>query len=199
MFDRLLCIIEYSGMDISSDEAARALEAIETSKMAMRRAIMNSRGPAYLWIWGLVWMAEAIVRKMAHPGFWVAILWISAAGVVASLVVGIAQSGKFRSKLDRRFLAVCATLLIFGYGIWPRFFPLFKTYDSAYAYQVILWMQLYIVGGIWFDTFLLWVGLLITAIILTGYLGFPEYFWLSAFLCGVVLFCSGFYIKKCWR
>jgi hypothetical protein len=186
-------------MDITTDEATRALEAIETSKMAMRRAIMNSRGPAYLWIWGAVWMAEAIVRKMAHPRFWVTILWISAAGLVASLVVGIAQSGKFRSRLDRRFLAVCATLLVFGYGVWPRFFSLFKTYDSAYAYQVILWMQLYIVGGIWFDTFLLWLGLLITAIILTGFLWFPEFFWLSAFLSGVVLFCSGFYIKKCWR
>jgi hypothetical protein len=186
-------------MDISSDEATQALEAIENSKMAMRRAIMNSRGPAYLWIWGVAWMAEAIVRMMAYPRFWVTILWISAAGLVASIVVGIAQSGKFRSRLDRRFLAVCGTLLVFGYGVWPRFFSLFKTYDSAYAYQVILWMQLYIVGGIWFDTFLLWVGLLITAIILTGFLWFPEYFWLSAFVSGAVLFCSGFYIKKCWR
>src|SRR5476649_438103 len=118
-------------MDISSDEATQALEAIENSKMAMRRAIMNSRGPAYLWIWGVAWMAEAIVRMMAYPRFWVTILWISAAGLVASIVVGIAQSGKFRSRLDRRFLAVCGTLLVFGYGVWPRFFSLFKTYDSA--------------------------------------------------------------------
>jgi len=186
-------------MNIAAEEATKALEAIEASKMAMRRAIMNSRGPAQLWIWGLAWMAMAIVRKMNYPKFWVTILWISTAGMVASLAIGIFQSGRFRGKLDKRFMAVCATLLVFGYGIWPRFFALFKTYDSAYAYQVILWMQIYIVGGIWFDTFLLWVGLLITALILVGYLFVPGFFWLSAFLSGVVLFCSGFYIKRCWR
>jgi hypothetical protein len=185
-------------MEISSEEAARALEAIEASKLAMRRAIVSNRGPAHLWIWGLTWMAMAVVRKLNHPGFWVTIMWISAAGVVASLVAGLFQSSRIRGKLDRRFAAVCATLIVFGYGIWPRFFPLFATYDSAYAYQVALWMQLYIVGGIWFDSFLLWVGLLITAIILSGFLFFPGLFWLAAFLCGVVLFCSGFYIQKSW-
>jgi hypothetical protein len=186
-------------MDITPDEATQALRAVEASKMAMRKAIMNSRGPAQLWIWGLAWMAMAIVRKLQYPRFWVMITWISLAGAVASLVVGIVQGGKIRAKVDRRFMAVCATLLIFGYGIWPRFFTVFKGFDSSYAYQVVLWMQLYIVGGIWFDTILLWVGLLITGIIMVGYLCFPEYFWLAAFLSGVVLFCSGFYIKRCWR
>jgi hypothetical protein len=186
-------------MELSPEEATRALEAIETSKIAMRRAIMSSRGPAQLWVWGLAWMAMAIVRKLNYPRFWVTILWITAIGTVASLVVGLVQSGRIRGKVDRRFMAVCATLLVFGYGIWPRFFSLFRTYDSAYAYQCILWMQLYVVGGIWFDTFLLWVGLLITGLILVGYLLFPEFFWLGAFLSGVVLFCSGFYIQKCWR
>jgi hypothetical protein len=186
-------------MDISSEEAAKALEAVESSKLAMRRAIMNSRGPAQLWIWGIAWMAMAVIRGLNHPRFWVAILWVSVAGMIVSVAVGIFQSGRFRAKVDKRFMGVCATLLIFGYGIWPRFFALYRNYDTAYAYQVILWMQLYIVGGIWFDTFLLWVGLLITAIIMTGFLFFPGLFWLSAFLSGVVLFCSGFYIQKCWR
>jgi hypothetical protein len=190
-------------MNISEAEAAQALREIEVSQLAMRKAVMATRGPAHLWIWGTAWMAMAIVRKLNHPRFWVAILWISAIGMVASLVCGIrqgvVQSGRFRATIDKRFMAICATLLFFGYGIWPRFFHLFVSYDSAYAYQVVLWMQVYIIGGIWFDNMLLWVGLIVTALILTGFLFIPSLFWLGAFLSGLTLFISGFYIRSCWR
>jgi hypothetical protein len=184
-------------MNISSEEAAQSLRDIEVSRLAMRRAIMANRGPYQLWIWGIAWMAMAVMRGLNHPRFWVPILWISCAGIVCSIVIGIAQSGRFRAKLDKRFIAVCATLLVFGYGIWPTFSQ-FRTYDSAYAYQTVLWMQIYIVGGIWFDTFLLWVGIVVTALMLGGFLVFPAYFWIAAFLSGVTLFASGFYIRNCW-
>jgi hypothetical protein len=185
-------------MEISTNEATQALQAIEASKLAMRRAIMASRGPAQLWVWGLAWMAMAIVRKLEYPRFWVTIVWISIIGSVISLTIGILQSGRIRGKIDKRFIAVCSSLLVFGYGIWPQFVA-FKGFDSAFAYQMLVWMQLYIVGGIWFDTCLFWVGLLITALVLVGFVCFPTFFWLAAFLSGAVLLCSGFYIQRSWR
>jgi hypothetical protein len=185
-------------MEISTEEAARALEAIETSKLAMRRAIMTSRGPSQLWVWGLAWMAMAIVRKIEYPRFWVAELWISVVAILVSLAIGLIQGGRIRGRIDKRFMAVCATLLVTGYGIWPRFIS-FKGFDAAFAYQMLVWMQLYIVAGIWFDTFLLWVGLVISALALAGFFAFPQFFWLATFMSGLVLVFSGFYIQRSWR
>jgi hypothetical protein len=186
-------------MNISEEEASLALQQIEASRLAMRKAVAGSRAPGYLWIWGLAWMAMAVVRRLNYPRFWVTIVWISIIGSVVSLAFGLIQGNRFRAKFDKRFLAVCATLIVFGYGIWPRFFPLFSSYDSAYAYQVVLWMQIYIIGGLWFDNFLVWVGLLVTALTMVGFLFFPGSFWVAAFLGGLVLFASGFYIRSCWR
>ena len=60
-------------------------------------------------------------------------------------------------------------------------------------------MQLYIVGGIWFDNYLLWVGLAVTALILAGFLLMPGFFWGSTILCGAVLVASGFHVRYFWR
>ena len=50
LFDRLLCMAEYSVMNISPDEAAKALNEIEASRAAMRQAIRAHRGHLYLWL-----------------------------------------------------------------------------------------------------------------------------------------------------
>ena len=185
-------------MNISPEEAAEALQQIKVSQIAMRRVIMSYRGHCYLWLWGVAWMAMAIVRMMDRPRFYITTNWITLVGVVASVAIGFSQSGKFRGKIDKRFIGVCATLLVFGYGVWPLFFSLFRTFDLAFAYQELLFMQLYIVGGIWFDNSLLWVGLAVAAVTLVGLLAFPAFFWIAMLLSGATLVASGSYIRNRW-
>ena len=150
-------------MQISPEEAAKALQEIEASRAAMRRAILTHRGYLYLWIWGCAWVAMSLLNwaydYRAGPADWL----IVGGGVLASLGIGLFQGTRIRSRIDRRFAAVCTTLLVFGYLVWPVFFGVpghgslaalwggFHSYKAAYGYFTVVWMQLYIIGGIWFD------------------------------------------------
>src|ERR1700691_1568713 len=103
-------------MNISAEEAARALQEIEASRAAMRLTIRAHRGHIFLWIWGCVWIAIALHDGVAVPNIWFANA-VSGVGVAASILAGIFQATQIRGKIDKRFLAVCATLLLFGYGV----------------------------------------------------------------------------------
>lgn len=185
-------------MNITPEEAALSLQQIRAAQNAMRQAIRSYGGHIYLWIWGAAWMADAVLRKLDYPKFYVTGNWIAVAGAIATIAVSFSQNRKFRGDVDRRFLAVCACLLVFGYGVWPRFFNMFRTFDLGFGYQELLFMQIYIVAGIWFDNSLLWVGLVVSAVTLTGLLVFPAFFWIAMLLSGATLVASGFYVRRSW-
>ena len=180
-------------MNISPEEASRSLQDIEASRAAMREAVRAHRGHLYLWIWGVVWIAISLQARLSSPSAWAANLY-SAAGVVATIIVGLVQGRQIRSTIDRRFIAVIASLLLFGYGVWPGFMGGFHSFQAAFGYGCLLWMQVYIVGGIWFDNYWLWVGLVVGAIILVGFLFLPAYFWACTMLCGFTFMGTGFYV-----
>lgn len=186
-------------MNITPEEAALSLEQIKASQSAMRRAIRDYRGHVYLWIWGAVWIVTAFLRKLDFPRFYVTGNWLALAGVAASFAMSFNQARKLRGPIDKRFLAVCAIILVFGYGVWPLFFNMFRTFDLGFGYQELLFMQVYIVAGIWFDNSLLWVGLLVSAVTLIGLLVFPAVFWVAMLLSGATLVVSGFYVRSRWR
>lgn len=186
-------------MNISPEDAAQALQEIEASRVAMRRTIRSHRGHLFLWLWGFVWIAMSVLFWIDARRFQNAAYVISVAGIVGSLAIGMVQNRQIRSPIDKRFVAVCGTLLLFGYAVWPVFFGGLASYKAAFGYSTLLWMQLYIVGGIWFDSYLLWVGLAVSALILAGFLLVPAFFWGSTILCGAVLVGSGFYVRYFWR
>jgi len=182
-------------MNISPDEAASALQEIDASRAAMRRAIQTHRGHLYLWLWGGIWIATSVLNWMYETG---------ALRAMATVVIGTVQGRQIRSRIDRRFLGVCAVLLVFGYCIWPLLLGDlhsydFRSYRGAYGYFTVLWMQLYMVAGIWFDNFWFWVGLGVTVLIVATLLLAPALFWAVTLLLGFVLLGSGFYIRYCWR
>jgi hypothetical protein len=185
-------------VNISPEEAARALHEIEASRTAMRVTIRAHRGHLFLWIWGCVWIAIAL-----HDGFAVPKVsfanWVSAAGIVATVIVGFVQGGQIRSPINKRFIAVCVTLLLFGYGVWPVIFGGFHSYQAAFGYSTLIWMQLYIVAGIWFNNYWLWVGIAVSALILAGFIFFPAIFWVFMLLCGLTTVCTGIYVRFFWR
>lgn len=185
-------------MNISAAEAAKALQEIESSRAMMRATIRAHRGHLFLWIWGLVWVVIALHDAVSTPRPAFA-NWVSFAGLAATIVVGFIQGSQIRGKLDKRFLAVCATLLLFAYGVWPEMFGGFHSYQAAFGYSTLIWMQLYIVAGIWFSNYWLWVGLTVSATILAGFIFFPSVFWLAMLLCGMTLIVTGFYVRFLWR
>jgi len=191
-------------MNISPEEAAQALREIEASRSAMRRAIQTHRGHLYLWLWGCIWVVVSIINWMYEQRALPAMLWIMGFGCLATVVIGMVQGGQIRARIDPRFMKVCATLLIFGYCVWPfllgdlRSYD-FRSYKGAYGYFTVIWMQLYMVAGIWFDSFWFWVGLAVTVIIVTTLMFAPALFWGATLLLGLVLFGSGFLVRNTWH
>jgi hypothetical protein len=184
---------------ISPEQAAAALAEAEQARRAMREVVRAHRGHLHLWIWGAVWVAMPLA---AHIGgeraarFFPA---ISAVGAVLSAFVGFTQSRQIRLPVNGRFLGMFAALLGFA-ALFPFVLGVQPTVRGVYAYVCLVAMQAYIVAGLWTDTYLLWAGLLITALVLAGVFLFPGIFWLwMAVFGGGTLIATGFYVRYFWR
>jgi hypothetical protein len=182
-------------MNISPEEAATALREIEASRSAMRRAVRDHRGHIYLWIWGGIWMAISVLEALDVAHLAMLTNAISVAGLAATAVSILVQRRQVRSRFDKRFLAVCAVLLVFGYLVWPTFLGQPHGFTAGYGYGILIWMQIYIVAGIWFDNYWLWIGLAMTVLIVAGFLFFPAFFWVGPLIGGATLVGTGIYLR----
>jgi hypothetical protein len=68
------------------------------------------------------------------------------------------------------------------------------------AYFSIVPMFAFVLFGLWIGRFLVWIGLVVTALILLGYYFLPGYFYLwMAMTGGGTLLLSGIFIRKFWK
>jgi hypothetical protein len=185
-------------MNISPEDAARALGEIEASRAAMRTAIRTTRGHYQLWLWGAIWVVMALlVEFRGMPGLRLC-PWLCLAGIPVSLAIILSQHGRIHSPVDKRFLGVLATIVVFAV-IYPFVLGYPHNSKADFAYSALVCMFCYIVAGIWFDVYLFWVGLLISALLLGSLLFFPAIFWWSVVLGGAALIGTGFYVRFFWR
>ena len=187
---------------ISPDDAHCALRAVDESREAMRRAVRAHRGHLHLWLWGAIWIAMALTVHIYGERATRFFPFFVLPGVIASTAIGIYQGRQIRAPIDKRFLAALACLLAFG-ALWPFVLGLGDSPSAnirIFAFFALLVMQLYVLAGIWFDNFLLAIGLGVSALILTGLFAFPEIFWLwFAVCCGGPVVLSGFIVRFWWR
>jgi hypothetical protein len=186
---------------VSPDDATRALREIDDSRAAMRRAIRAHRGHLHLWLWGSIWIAMALTMHGSgeRGSRWLPVFVLP--GVIASVAIGIYQARQIRVPIDRRFVG--ALLCVVGFGVvWGAIFGVFRPPVEdvrLFAFIALLVMQLYVLAGIWFDNYLLAIGLLVSVLILVGLFVVPEIFWLwFAIFCGGPVLLSGFLVRF-WR
>lgn len=186
-------------MALSPQEAGALLADIESARAAMRHAIRAHRGHYHLWIWGGAWIAMPL---SAHFGGEYAARffpWICVAGGILSFLAGFTQKQQVRRPANGRFVAVMLTIWLFAV-VFPIVLRAPLDARTYYAYCCLVAMQTYVVAGIWTDTYLLWVGLLVTALILIGLFLFPALFWIwMAVFGGGTLVLTGFYVRHFWR
>jgi hypothetical protein len=185
-------------MNISPQEAASALKDIEASQKAMRRALGAHRGHLYMWLWGALWTVTALINGFGPASWGPASGWICIGGVVATFLIAFVQGRQVRSPLDKRFLSVIATLLVFDYGVWPLALNPPHTPRSLFAFGTLIWAQIYIVGGIWFGSYLLQTGIILTLIIVAGLFLPAVAFWCACALAGLVLIGTGIVVRRYW-
>lgn len=180
-------------------QAAQLLESIQKSQIAMRRAMRTHCGHLYMWLWGFIWLGFAVLGQRFGEAALPYINGLAIAGVLASILIGGVQSRQIRAPVDRRFLAALGALLLFGY-LAPEVLPVVDnphTFVAFFAYFQLLWMQPYILAGIWFRIgTLVWIGALISLSILVGLFLFSPifYVWFAIFA-AVPLLLSGFYVR----
>jgi hypothetical protein len=186
-------------MQLSSEEAARALAAIQASREAMRSAVRAHRGHYHLWLWGLIWIAMAMLAEFRGPAGVRLFPWLSLGGVAGSFVLGFIQGSQIRMPVDKRFLGVLAAVIFFA-ALWPLVLRAPADNQTIFAYLGLVVMLCYIIAGIWFDTYLLWLGLVMTALILVGLFCFTGLFWWwIAVFGGGPLIATGFYVRYFWH
>jgi hypothetical protein len=186
-------------MQLSPEEATRALAAIQASRETMRSAVRAHRGHYHLWLWGLIWIAMAMLAEFRGPAGIRLLPWVCLAGVAGSFVLGFLQGRQIRMPLDRRFLGVLAAVVVFS-ALWPLLFRAPADNQTIFAYIGLVVMLCYIIAGIWFDSYLFWLGLVMAALILVGLWCFPGIFWWwIAIFGGGPLIATGFYIRYFWR
>jgi hypothetical protein len=185
-------------MNISPEEAARALGEIEASRAAMRTTIRGFRGHYYLWLWGGIWAAIALLAEFHLLHVLNVSHWLIFPGIAVSFLIMFSQGAKIRLPVNKQFIGVLAAIVVFSF-VWPLVLGHPANARSGFAYGVLQPMFCYIVAGIWFDCYLLWIGLLISAFILASLFFLPALFWWSVVLCGGALIGTGFYVRYFWR
>ncbi len=186
-------------MQLTPQEAAAALAEVESARAAMRHIIREHRGHWYLWIWGAAWIAMPAAAQVLGDSATRLFPWICLVAGVLSFAVGFIQRRQIKLPSDGRcfgmFFAVVFFAVLFPFVLHVRPEP-----KELYAYVCLVAMQNYVIAGLWTDTYLLWLGLFVTALILVGFFLLPGIFWLWMAVCGGgSLVLTGFYVRHFWR
>jgi hypothetical protein len=185
--------------NLSPQEAGALLADIETARGQMRRVIREHRGHYYLWIWGAAWIAMPLTAQLGGDHAAHFFPWICGLGGILSVLVGISQNRQIRRPTSGRLVAVMVAIWGFA-ALFPFVLRAPPDVRTLYAYGCLIAMQTYVVAGLWTDTYLLWIGLTVTALILAGVFLFPTLFWIwMAVFGGGTLLLTGFYVRHFWR
>lgn len=185
--------------ELSPQEAGALLADIDAARATMRHVIREHRGHYHLWIWGAAWVAMPLTAHFGGDNAARFFPWICAAGGLLSFFTGFTQSRQIRRPANGRFVAVIVTVWVFA-ALFP--FVLRAPFDSRtlYAFLCLVAMQSYVIAGLWTDSYLLWVGIIVSVLVLAGVFLFPGIFWLWMAACGGgSLILTGFYIRHYWR
>ena len=192
-------MVEYFAMHLTPPEAAAALAEVDQARAAMRQVIRAHRGHYHLWIWGMTWIAMPLsVQFCGEIAFrWFGLICLPA--VIGSIVVGATQSRQVKTPFNPRFLGAVLALVAFA-AIFPLVLQARPQPKSLYAYTCLVVLQAYVIAGLWTDTYLLALGLILSALVLLGYFLLPGVFWWwMAAAGGGGLIASGFYVRHFWR
>jgi len=198
-------------MEIGKKEAEAALKEIASVSEKTKRAISTGPAPEILMLWGIVWLFGNGSAQFA-PQF-VGVVWpvLAVVGSIGSSWLGIRHARRITNidgtadpALKRIFWF---WLVLFLYAtVWIAILnPAGGERSGATiarqvgAFFTTIPMFAYVVGGLWFGRFYIWLGLGVTLVTLVGLFGFPGYFWIGmAVFGGGALLLSGLHMRRTW-
>ncbi|HTB62416.1 MAG TPA: hypothetical protein VK737_02410 [Opitutales bacterium] len=196
----------------SRDEAHAALAEVNHVLATTRLAIAQGPTASILILWGVIWLiADVATQFDLQTVHW---LWpmLDIVGMLATWWlttrhrVHVRQPGMWRLGVFWVVLFLYAGLwlclllpgdLPFNSNLWGNGELAFR-HITAFAHTVPMFA--YIVIGLWFGRFLIWLGVLVTVLIVAGLWLVPGYYYLWLGLTGGgSLIVAGLFIKKFWK
>ena len=200
-------------MTISKEEARKALQEISNTTELTRRAIIEGCSAPILILWGVIWILCYGASHFFPENGYRAWLIGAPAGGIGSWILGMRFQASVSSPHDFKIGMTWLVLLVFA-TVWTFLLMPFgmnitmidgSGVNAAMqrkmgAYGATLPMFLYVVGGMWFGRFFVYLGILITAATLVGYLFISSWFYLwMAVTGGGAFIASGVFIRKFWK
>jgi len=193
---------------ITRQEALSALEEIDRVRDHVRRTLAGGAMAPMLVIWLVGFAFEQFIPNAYR--LWVVIDLI---GIACSFYLGaFSRNAPVKGSGGARIGV--SWLILFGYAtLWSVLLyqsatasgPGWTAYGPMLERKMaLLWVSVcmfaYVIMGLWLDRFLLWLGALVTAATLVGYLFEQRYFflWVAA-AGGGSLIVSGLFIRKFWK
>ncbi len=205
-------------MDISEKEAQDSLDQIQVTFGQTKKKIAAGSTAPILILWGAIWFVAYLGTYVAYLlefkvynfrltsrfsiGVHVAgLCWmvLVVIGIAASWVLGVKRA-PVKSPHNKRW-GFCWLILFVYAGVWLSLLWPWNDYQMN-AFLASVPMFAYVVMGLWVDRVLLWLGIVVTVLIIVGFFlfHFQPAFWLwMAILGGGALAGTGLYIRKAWR
>jgi hypothetical protein len=192
-------------VNVSRDEAARALEEIGRADTRMRRLSVYADMAPTLMLWGLIWVVNNLITEFApaltERAWQVAML----VGTPLTLFLTIRharrmgarirQAGGNDRAIGRRMALMGATAFVFFAAVVAIVGPLDARRSCA---LISLFFAVgYAIGGIWGGWRLFTIGAVIAAAVVFGYLELQQHFFLwMSLVGGGALFTGGLWLRK---
>jgi len=193
-------------MEVSQQEARESLSLIQDTATRTKRVVAAGYAGTLLILWGLIWMAGFTALQLApHQGGLVFAV-LDGLGVLGTVLVAWRAwptHGSLRGDGVSRFARSIFLfwLILFAYaGIWLLMLRPMAGMQVG-TLLVTTAMLGYVVTGLWTgSTFLVWLGLAVTALTLFGFYAIPSYFnlWMAP-TGGGALLGTGLYVRIRWR
>ena len=188
---------------ISPEEARESLELVEATMRQMQRAVVHAGTPYFFLIWGIVWTLGFRSTYFLGPiSPLVGIVWavLDALGVIGSFLVGWWVASRLRHPLYSPTIGLFWLAWIV-YGALIVYFARPQSGDQFSLLIALFAMFGYVVSGIILrGRFLIGLGVVLTVVIIAGYLFIPAYYnlWMAVFG-GGSLVAAGLYMRYAWR
>ncbi|MBN1505880.1 MAG: hypothetical protein JW955_03495 [Sedimentisphaerales bacterium] len=193
-------------MELSEQEARESLSLIQDATARTRKVVAAGYASDLLILWGLIYMAgfTAVYFAPRQGGILFAVL--DGVGLLGTLFIAWRAwptHGSLRGASTSRVVRgiFLFWLILFAYaGLWLLMLRPMAGMQVG-ALLVTVAMLGYIVTGLWTaSTFLVWLGLAVTALTLFGFYVIPGYFnlWMAP-TGGGALLGTGLYVRIRWR
>jgi len=181
-------------MDVSADEASEALGDIKRTQAEARKALSDGPAGLILILWGCIWAVAYLGGHFLRERcvwLWLGLNIVGIAGTFAIMWPGRSRT---RTSYDRSIGFFWLFLFAYGFLWLVLLAPIRGNQIGAFVPTLVMFA--YVVLGLFFWRYLLWIGLITTALTVAGYFLLPAYFYIwMAFVGGGSLIVPGIHLR----